>query len=121
MLHLISIMDALESRDMDEVNSEANLLLQLADDILELATAYMDFVHPIYLDIQRHGTFDEEKITQLKSKLMDTLVKNKNKIKKEFDMLTKPRITEEWMKPSGTKPFLILWNITFLIINLIII
>jgi hypothetical protein len=55
----------------------------------------MDFVHPIYLDIQRHGTFDEEKITQLKSKLMDTLVKNKNKIKKEFDMLTKPRITEE--------------------------
>jgi hypothetical protein len=52
---------------------------------------------------------------------MDTLVKNKNKIKKEFDMLTKPRITEEWMKPSGTKPFLILWNITFLIINLIII
>ena len=59
-------MDALESRDMDEVNSEANLLLQLADDILELATAYMDFVHLIYLDIQRHGTFDEEKITQLK-------------------------------------------------------
>jgi len=88
MLHLISIMDALESRDMDEVNSEANLLLQLADDILELATAYMDFVHPIYLDIQRHGRWNEEKITQLKSKLMDTLVKNKNKIKKEFDVLT---------------------------------
>ena len=120
MLHLISIMDALESRDMDEVNSEANLLLQLADDILELATAYMDFVHPIYLDIQRHGRWNEEKITQLKSKLMDTLVKNKNKIKKEFDMLTKPRITEEWMKPLGTKP-LLLSNITFLIINLIII
>ena len=95
MLHLISIMDALESRDMDEVNSEADLLLQLADDILELATAYMDFVHPIYLDIQRHGTFDEEKITQLKSKLMDTLVQNRNKIKKEFEKLTKPRITEE--------------------------
>jgi hypothetical protein len=56
-------MDALESRDMDEVNSEANLLLQLGDDILELATAYIDFVHPIYLDIQRHGTFNEEKIT----------------------------------------------------------
>jgi len=34
MLHLISIMDALTSRDMDEVNSEANLLLQLGDDIL---------------------------------------------------------------------------------------
>jgi len=55
-------MDALKTRDMDEVNSEANLLLQLGDDILELATAYLDFVDPIYLDIQRHGTFDEEKI-----------------------------------------------------------
>ena len=88
-------MDALKMRDMEEVNSEANLLLQLGDDILELATAYMDFVHPIYLDIQRHGTFDEEKITQLKSNLNAKLVKNKKKIKKEFDMLTKPRITEE--------------------------
>ena len=88
-------MDALKMRDMEEVNSEANLLLQLGDDILELATAYMDFVHPIYLDIQRHGTFDEEKITQLKSNLNDKLVKNKKKIKKEFDMLTKPRMTEE--------------------------
>ena len=95
MLHLISIMDALTSRDMDEVNSEANLLLQLGDDILELATANIEIVHPIYLDIQRHGTFDEEKITQLKSKLHDTLVENKKKIKKEFDMLTKPRIFEE--------------------------
>ena len=74
---LISIMDALESRDMDEVNSEANLLLQLADDILELATAYMDFVHPIYLDIQRHGTFNKEKMGELKSKLNDKLVENK--------------------------------------------
>ena len=63
---LISIMDALKTRDMDEVNSKATLLLQIGDDIYELATAYLDFVHPIYLDIQRHGTFDEEKITQLK-------------------------------------------------------
>ena len=41
-------MEALESRDLDEVNSKATLLLQ----IWELATAYLDFVHPIYLDIQ---------------------------------------------------------------------
>ena len=86
-------MDALESRDMDEVNSEANLLLQLADDILELATAYMDFVHPIYLDIQRHGTFDEEKITQLKWKFNDKLVETKKRLLKEVDILT---MKNEW-------------------------
>ena len=49
---LISIMDALKTRDMDEVNSKATLLLQIGDDIYELATAYLDFVDPIYLDIQ---------------------------------------------------------------------
>jgi hypothetical protein len=45
-------MDALKTRDMDEVNSKATLLLQIGDDIYELATAYLDFVDPIYLDIQ---------------------------------------------------------------------
>jgi hypothetical protein len=41
---LISIMDALKTRDMDEVNSKATLLLQIGDDIYELATAYLNFV-----------------------------------------------------------------------------
>ena len=36
MLHLISIMDALESRDMDEVNSKATLLLQIGDAFMNL-------------------------------------------------------------------------------------
>ena len=45
---LISIMDALIMRDMDQVKFDATLLLQIG----ELATAYLDFVHPIYLDIQ---------------------------------------------------------------------
>ena len=53
---LISIMDALKTRDMDEVNSKATLLLQIGDDIYELATAYLDFVDPIYLDILEHLT-----------------------------------------------------------------
>ena len=61
--HLISIMDTLKTRDMDQIKFDANLLLQIGDDIYELVTAYMDFVDSIYLDIQRHGTFNEEKIT----------------------------------------------------------
>ncbi len=45
-------MDALTMRDMDQVKFDAHLLLQIGDDIYELATAYLDFVDPIYLDIQ---------------------------------------------------------------------
>ena len=37
----------------------------------------MDFVDPIYIDIQRHGTFDEEKITYLKWKFHNKLVETK--------------------------------------------
>jgi hypothetical protein len=55
----------------------------------------MDFVHPICLDIQRHGIFNEEKMAELKSKLNDKLFENKKKLLKEFDVLTNPRQTEE--------------------------
>jgi len=85
---------------MDEIKSTANKLLQMGDDILEVATAYMDFVHPICLDIQRHGIFNEEKMAELKSKLNDKLFENKKKLLKEFDVLTNPRQTEEWMMLS---------------------
>ena len=64
---------------MDEIKSTAYKLVQMADDIHEVVTAYMDFVHPICLDIQRYGIFNEEKMASLKSKLNATLVENKKK------------------------------------------
>jgi hypothetical protein len=90
-----SFKDNLKARNLAGINSDAILILQLADDILELSTAYMDFVHPIYLDVERHGAFNEEKIEELKSKLNEKLVENKRKLQREFDALTKPRVTEE--------------------------
>jgi hypothetical protein len=67
----------------------------MADDILELSTAYMDFLHPIYLDVERHGVFNEEKCQQLLSKLDDVLLENKEKLQNEYDLLTKPKETED--------------------------
>ena len=93
--HLTSLKVALHTRNMDEIKSTANKLLQMGDDILEVVTAYMDFVHPICLDIQRHGIFNEEKMAELKSKLNDKLLENKKILLKEFDVLTNPRQTEE--------------------------
>ena len=80
---------------MDEINSTAYKLLQMADDIHEVVTAYMDFVHPIYLDIQRYGIFNEGRMALLKSKLNATLIEKKKIVLKEFVALTTPRQTEE--------------------------
>ena len=90
-----SIQVNLRERNPEGINSDADGILLMADDILELSTIYMDFIHPIYLDIERHGVFNEEKIIELKTKLNEKLVKNKRKLQQEFDELTKPRQTEE--------------------------
>ena len=75
---LIELKAALHRRNMDEINSIAYKLLQMADDIHEVVTAYMDFVHPIYLDIQRYGIFNEGRMALLKSELNAKLVEKKN-------------------------------------------
>ena len=62
---------------MDEIKSTAYKLLQMADDIHEVVTAYMDFVHPICLDIQRYGIFNEGRMALLKSELNAKLVEKK--------------------------------------------
>ena len=86
----------LGARRGEEVNiSEALVIVQMSDSIFELSTAYMDFVHPIYLDIQRHGDFNEDKIELLKKKLIEKMSEIKNKLKDEFVSLTSPKSTEE--------------------------
>jgi hypothetical protein len=93
--NLNSIKESLKGRKLDGFNCDAIALLQMADELLELSTAYMDFVHPMYLDIERHGAFNEEKFQQLQSKLNDVLVENTKQLQKNFDSLTKPRETED--------------------------
>lgn len=77
MSNFNSLKENLKARNLDECNCDAIAILQMADDILELSTAYMDLLHPMYLDIERHGAFNEEKFQQLQSKVDDVLVENK--------------------------------------------
>jgi len=88
MSNFNSLKENLRARNLDDCNCDA--ILQMADDILELSTAYMDLLHPIYLDVERHGAFNEEICQHLQSKLDDVLVENKKKLQNEFDFLTKP-------------------------------
>ena len=90
-----SIQDNLKERDADGIKLDVSQILQIADDLLELSTVYMNFTHPVFLDIERHGIFDEGKIDELKSKLGAKLVENRGKLQQDFDLLTKPRETEE--------------------------
>jgi hypothetical protein len=92
---LIELKAALHRRNMDEIKSTAYKLVQMADDIHEVVTAYMDFVHPICLDIQRYGIFNEGRMALLKSELNAKLVEKKKIVLKEFLALTTPRQTEE--------------------------
>ena len=84
----------LSERNEEGITFYAHQVLQMADDILEFATAYLDFIHPLYLDIERNGIFDEFKIEELRSNLSEKLVGNRKKIQLEFDSLVNPREIE---------------------------
>ena len=85
----------LQERTEEAIISQCNLIVQMADYILELSNAYIDFVHPIYLDIERHGTFNDEKIDGLRKKVNEKLAEQKNRLKNEFVALTRPPSTDE--------------------------
>ena len=98
---LIEFKDKLEqfksslSRRSDEaIMCDSQVILQMSDSILEVSNAYMDFVHPIYLDIERHGTFNEQKIDELRKKINEKLDEQKNKLRDEFAALTRSPSTE---------------------------
>ena len=77
------------------VHSDAHEILRMADDLLEFSIVYMDFVNPICLNVERKGFFDENRIQELRSELNIVLDENKKKLQEEFDLLTKPKTTEE--------------------------
>ena len=85
---------SLSMRNEEEINFLVQQILQMADDILEFSTAYMEFVQPLYLDIERRGVFDEAKVRELKFSLVRKLARNKRKIQLEFESLLSPRESE---------------------------
>jgi hypothetical protein len=85
----------LAGRNEEAIISDCYLIVQMADSILELSNAYMDFVHPIYLDIERHGAFNEGKIDELRKKIVQKLAERKDNLKDEFTLLTRSPSTDE--------------------------
>jgi nitrogen regulatory protein PII-like uncharacterized protein len=52
----------------------------MADDILTCCYIYMDYVHPVWLDVQRKGEVDDEAIEKSETKLKEKLQKTKGTI-----------------------------------------
>ena len=92
---LLSFKRTLRARSSEDLKNEADSLLRMSDNILEVCKVYLDFVHPIYLNIQRHGIFEESQIEALKTKIVAMLIEKKNTLQGEFDCLTGRRARED--------------------------
>ena len=78
----------LKDRDEDEITSSARAILQMADHVLEVSNTYMDFIHPMMLDIERNRVFNVVKCKELKMTLQEKMSEQKNKLSREFCVLT---------------------------------
>ena len=74
--------------DEDEITASARAILQMADSLLEVSNTYMDFIHPMMLDIERNRVFNVDKCNELKMILEEKLSEQKNKLSREFCVLT---------------------------------
>ena len=76
-----------EKRD-NEFEQSSLSILGMCDDILTSCIVYMNFVHPIILEIKRRGRVEDVLIDQLKTNLTEKLNGNNRKLTKEFLELT---------------------------------
>ena len=95
LIKMVSMQANLTMRVKDAVLADAHEILQMADDLLEFSVAFMDFVNPVCLNVERKGSFDENRVEELKFELNAKLDDNKKRLREEFDLLTKPKETEE--------------------------
>jgi hypothetical protein len=93
--NLESMNKSLKDRDEVEMKSDSEKIIEISDDILAACHVYMDFVHPVWIEVDRIGDFNPENIEQLKTRLNEKLEQNQRKLHREFLKLTSHRQTEE--------------------------
>ena len=86
---LDSMKQCLKGRQLVEINAIADEIVEMSDDILSCCYIFMDFVHPVWLDVQRKGGKDEESIGKSELKLKERLEKTNGKVlQDEYKKLT---------------------------------
>jgi len=77
-----------DPRDVTKVRNQAYKVLHVADNLLIFCRLYLDFIHPILVQIERSGPGipTDEKINELKLKIEKNLSDNGSRqLKSEFD------------------------------------
>jgi len=82
-------------QSLEVILQYANEIIEMSDDILTCCYIYMDFLHPVLLDIERKGCIDQNKINSLKESLNQKLVENDRKLYLEYAKLTSEVNIEE--------------------------
>ena len=75
-------------RDLDKVRNQAYKILHVADNLLIFCRVYLDFIHPILVQIERSGPgiTTDAKINELRLKIEDELSANESQqLTSEFD------------------------------------
>ena len=70
---LDSMKQSLKRRQRDEINKTANEIVEMTDDILTCCYIYMDFVFPVWINVQKNGEKNTEFVKKSKLKLKERL------------------------------------------------
>ena len=78
----------LRHRNDEEIIIEsAHAILRFAEDLLDISSVYMNFVHPMILNISRNKVFEFHKCQELKLALNENLIETHKKLFNEFRVL----------------------------------
>jgi len=79
----------LKEGDLEKVQEEGEQLLQLSDDMLMLCHMYLDFIHPVRVQIDRTGELEEERIKERKEEILDNLLLRYKRLSREYQDLVR--------------------------------
>ena len=77
----------LRDKSQNQLIPKAKNIVERSDEILAACHVFMDFIHPIWINVQRTNKVDEGLVRELSRKLNEKLEANKGKLGKEFDSL----------------------------------
>ncbi len=86
--NLITFKESLRQRILSQTLEGAKVTLTLAENIQKACYVYLDFLHPVYLQIKRQGVISDSAKEQLKSKVDEKLKQNDQKLTNEFESIT---------------------------------
>ena len=81
---LQQLQQLLKERKQEEFRQESQQFVELCDDVLIASHVYLDLIHPVWIEVQRSGLFEDVKVEEKKVALLRKLERMSEKLSKEF-------------------------------------